>query len=73
MPKERSTEDVGLLGGSGDREYLAALRATLPGFLEQHPAELLLYVAGADPFEQDQLGQLKLTHAGFVQTCEFLG
>jgi acetoin utilization deacetylase AcuC-like enzyme len=67
VPKERSTVDVGLPGGSGDREYLGALRETLPPFLEAHPAELLLYVAGADPFEQDQLGDLRLTRDGLHQ------
>jgi acetoin utilization deacetylase AcuC-like enzyme len=65
QPKERSTIDVGLMGGSGDAEYLEALGSTLPRFLDAHPAELMLYVAGADPFERDQLGELKLTFEGF--------
>ncbi len=64
VPKERSTVDVGLMGGSGDGEYLDALAATLPNFLDAHSAELLLYVAGADPFEEDLLGELKLTREG---------
>jgi acetoin utilization deacetylase AcuC-like enzyme len=67
VPKQRSTLDVGLLGGSGDREYLEALRETLPGFLDEHGGELLFYVAGADPFEEDQLGDLRLTRAGLRQ------
>jgi acetoin utilization deacetylase AcuC-like enzyme len=72
VPKQRSTLDVGLLGGSGDREYLAALEETLPRFLDEHPAELLFYVAGADPFEHDQLGDLKLTFAGFERRDRFV-
>jgi len=64
VPKEESTLDVGLPGGSGDREYLDALERTLPPFLRAQRAELLLYVAGADPFEHDQLGELKLTKEG---------
>ena len=64
VPKQRSTLDIGLMGGSGDREYLEALRDTLPRFLDEHGGELLFYVAGADPFERDQLGDLRLTRAG---------
>ena len=72
VPKQRSTLDVGLPGGSGDDEYLDALRTTLPGFLDEHPAELLMYVAGADPFEQDRLGELRLTRAGLRARDEFV-
>lgn len=72
VPKQRSTLDVGLMGGSGDREYLDALRETLPGFLDEHGGELLLYVAGADPFERDRLGDLKLTRAGLRERDEFV-
>lgn len=64
VPKQRSTLDIGLMGGSGDEEYLEALRETLPRFLDEHGGELLFYVAGADPFEHDQLGDLRLTRAG---------
>jgi len=72
VPKRRSALDVGLPGGSGDAEYLGALRDTLPGFLEKGGAELLLYVAGADPFERDRLGDLKLTRAGLRARDEFV-
>jgi acetoin utilization deacetylase AcuC-like enzyme len=72
VPKRKSTRDVGLLGGSGDAEYLEALRTTLPRFLDDHAGELLLYVAGADPFERDQLGDLKLTRAGLRARDEFV-
>jgi acetoin utilization deacetylase AcuC-like enzyme len=72
VPKQRSTLDVGLPGGSGDEEYLGALQETLPRFLDGHAAELLLYVAGADPFERDQLGDLRLTRAGLRARDEFV-
>lgn len=72
VPKQSSSLDVGLPGGSGDREYLDALAASLPRFLADHPAELLLYVAGADPFEHDQLGELKLTFDGLRRRDRFV-
>lgn len=72
VPKQRSTLDVGLMGGSGDEEYLDALRTTLPGFLDENGGELLLYVAGADPFERDRLGDLRLTRAGLRERDAFV-
>jgi acetoin utilization deacetylase AcuC-like enzyme len=62
--KPPSTVDVHLSDGVNDEEYLerlsAAYRFPLHGF---HP-ELLVYVAGADPFCEDQLGGLSLTLEG---------
>jgi len=59
--KPPSDLDVGLDKGTGGAEYLAALERHLPAILDRHRPDLLAYVAGADPFEQDQLGGLKLT------------
>lgn len=61
--KPRSDLDIGLEDGAGDDRYLAALRGGLPGVIESQPG-LIVYLAGADPFEQDQLGGLQLTKAG---------
>jgi acetoin utilization deacetylase AcuC-like enzyme len=62
--KPPSTVDVHLSDGVSDEEYLerlsAAYRFPLHGF---HP-ELLVYVAGADPYYEDQLGGLSLTLEG---------
>jgi acetoin utilization deacetylase AcuC-like enzyme len=62
--KPPSTVDVHLNDGVNDEEYLerlsAAYRFPLHGF---HP-ELLVYVAGADPYREDQLGGLSLTMEG---------
>jgi acetoin utilization deacetylase AcuC-like enzyme len=59
--KPPSDLDVGLERGAGGAEYLAVLERHLPAILDRHRPDLLAYVAGADPFEQDQLGGLKLT------------
>lgn len=59
--KPPSDLDIGLDQGTGGAEYLAALERHLPAILDRHRPDLLAYVAGADPFEQDQLGGLKLS------------
>jgi acetoin utilization deacetylase AcuC-like enzyme len=61
--KPRSDLDVGLADGAGDAEYLARLERALPAVFASSP-ELIVYVAGADPFKSDRLGGLALTFAG---------
>jgi acetoin utilization deacetylase AcuC-like enzyme len=61
--KEESTLDVALDDGTRDEEYLSVLSAHLPAVLESEP-DLVFYVAGADPYEHDRLGRLKLTIEG---------
>ncbi len=62
--KEVSDLDVTFEDGAGDDEYLAALRANLPGVLDRQRPDLVFYLAGADPYEGDRLGRLKLTIDG---------
>jgi acetoin utilization deacetylase AcuC-like enzyme len=62
--KEVSDLDVTFEDGTGDDEYLAALRSHLPTVLNAHHPELVFYLAGADPYEGDRLGRLKLTIDG---------
>ena len=59
--KPPSDLDVGLDSGTGGAEYLAALEKHAPAILERHAPDLVAYVAGADPYEEDQLGGLRLT------------
>ncbi len=65
--KPPSSLDINLPDGVGDAEYLNRLgngyRAALAMF---HP-ELVIYVAGADPFFEDQLGGLSLTFDGLME------
>jgi acetoin utilization deacetylase AcuC-like enzyme len=63
--KETSDLDVELEDGTGDAAYLAALGAHLPAVLAHRP-ELVFYLAGADPYEGDRLGRLKVTMAGLA-------
>jgi len=61
--KPAGSLDVGLPDGTGDPAYLEALDAALPRVLEARP-DIVFYLAGADPYEDDQLGGLRLTFAG---------
>jgi len=64
--KPRSDLDVGLDDGADDARYLEALAAALPRVMASGP-ELVVYVAGADPFERDRLGGLRLTKPGLAE------
>jgi acetoin utilization deacetylase AcuC-like enzyme len=55
--------DVALADGTGDAAYLTALEDGLAAVLETRP-ELVFYVAGADPYEGDRWGRLRLTIEG---------
>jgi acetoin utilization deacetylase AcuC-like enzyme len=61
--KPPSTIDVNLRDGVGDQEYLDRLRGALQLAMGFSP-HLIVYVAGADPYAEDQLGGLKLTMQG---------
>jgi acetoin utilization deacetylase AcuC-like enzyme len=60
LPKSPGDLDIGLPGGTGGAEYLAALEPALDATLAAAP-DLVVYVAGADPYARDQLGGLELT------------
>lgn len=72
IPKQRSTLDVGLEDGAGDEVYLAAMERHIPRILDAHCPELIFYLAGADPFEEDQLGNLGMTKAGLRRRDELV-
>lgn len=65
--KPRSSLDVGLWSGDGDDEYLSALGQHFPRLYEEFKPDLVYYLAGADPFENDQLGELEITHEGLKE------
>ena len=62
--KPPSSIDVDLPDGTGDDDYLAWLDNALSSGLRQFEPDLLCYVAGADPYREDQLGGLNLTIDG---------
>lgn len=62
--KPPSSIDVDLPDGVGDGDYLAWLDNALSSGLRQFEPNLLCYIAGADPYKEDQLGGLSLTIEG---------
>jgi acetoin utilization deacetylase AcuC-like enzyme len=63
-PKPPSNVDIDLPDGTGDEDYLARLESHLVRAFEEFPPDLLFYLAGADPYREDQLGGLALTLDG---------
>jgi acetoin utilization deacetylase AcuC-like enzyme len=61
--KPRGSLDIGLADGTHDATYLAALDRALRQVIDSRP-QRIFYLAGADPFEDDQLGGLRLTRDG---------
>ncbi len=70
--KPPSDIDVHLADGTGDSEYLAKLEQAVRPALDTFRPELVMYVAGADPYRDDQLGGLDLTMDGLRRRDEFV-
>lgn len=62
--KEASDLDVALVDGCGDSDYLGALDLALVELANRFDPSLVIYLAGADPYEGDRLGRLKLSVDG---------
>ena len=62
--KESSDLDVALPDGCQDGDYGAALDHALDELGQRFEPGLVIYLAGADPFEGDRLGRLKLSYDG---------
>ena len=72
LAKPPSSIDVNLPDGCGDNEYLSWLDNALSSGLRQFEPDLICYVAGADPYREDQLGGLDLSIEGLKQRDELL-
>ena len=63
MWKPRGSLDIGLPDGAHDAAFLGELGRALPAVMAHRP-QCVFYLAGADPYEDDQLGGLRLTKEG---------
>jgi acetoin utilization deacetylase AcuC-like enzyme len=66
LEKPPSDMDLALPKGTGDAGYLAALDDYLPALLDQVRPDLVFYIAGVDPHQDDRLGKLALTDQGLM-------
>jgi len=65
--KPPSSLDINLADGIGDAEYLNRLSNGYRAALSMFRPELVVYLAGADPYCEDQLGGLSLTFDGLME------
>ena len=65
--KPPSTVDIHLPDGVGDQEYINKLSAATETAIAGFQPDLLLYLAGADPYFEDQLGGLSLSIEGLKE------
>ncbi len=70
--KPPSSIDVDLPDGIDDDDYLAWLDNALSSGLRQFDPQLICYIAGADPYREDQLGGLALTIEGLKRRDELV-
>ena len=70
--KPPSSIDVNLPDATNDEEYLGWLDQALSSAFRHFEPELLCYIAGADPYKEDQLGGLALTIEGLKKRDELV-
>lgn len=70
--KPPSDLDVGLADRTSGTTYLAELRARLPVVVERFRPQLAFYLAGADPYREDQLGGLCLSQEALRERDAFV-
>jgi len=70
--KEQSDLDIPLDDRTGDAVYLDTLEKGLRWSIESAEADLAIYLAGADPYEDDAFGRLALSKRGLAQRDEMV-
>ncbi|MCB2156284.1 histone deacetylase [bacterium] len=67
IPKQTSDIDIGLPNGTDDDGYCEPLQRAMDHIMAEFKPEFLMYVAGVDPYFDDQLGALELTKEGLAR------
>lgn len=71
LNKQASSLDIELQDKTTDNEYLATLDQALAR-IKSHDPDMIFYLAGADPYENDKLGRLGLTIDGLLRRDEMV-
>lgn len=69
---KKNNLDLELPAGVGDAGYLAALEAHLPDVVRRFDPGFVIYIAGADPFAGDTLGDFQVSEAGMLVRDRFV-
>jgi len=70
--KPASDMDIGLPDRIKDRAYLKKMEDNIPRVISDFRPDLIVYVAGADPYENDQIGNLGISMNGLIKRDEFV-
>ena len=70
--KEKSDLDIELADGTGDKEYLQKLKATLPKLIDETKPDFIFYLCGVDILETDKLGRLSCSIEGCKERDRFV-
>ena len=70
--KQQSNWDIALPTHCGDKDYLDAVKTSLDYLLHLHQPDLVLYDAGVDIHQDDDLGLLQVSTAGVFQRDQFV-
>jgi len=70
--KPPSDMDIGLPDRTKDKTYLGKLEEHIPKVISKFKPDIIMYVAGADPYEHDQIGNLALTMDGLKKRDQFI-
>lgn len=67
LRKQKSDLDLELPDKADDQAYLNAVTTGLRESFHRFQPDLAIYLAGADPYQQDRLGRLAVSEAGLAQ------
>jgi histone deacetylase 11 len=72
IPGKSNNIDIELPGHTDDKEYLKVMKRELPPVFSRFQPELVIYIAGSDPFIDDTLGDFDLTEQGMLERDIFV-
>ncbi|MCB0335181.1 MAG: histone deacetylase [Bdellovibrionales bacterium] len=70
--KATSDLDVGLDDDISDEAYVFTVKTTLNQLLREHSFDLMIYIAGADPYVEDTLGKLSISKPALRERDHFV-
>ncbi len=65
--KQKSDLDIGLDDFAEDKKYLDYIQRYVPLIYDRHQPDIVCYLAGADPFMHDKLGNLQISKTGLAE------